>query len=77
MAKIIGKGLYVATYEGKEYPKISFTLEDDSPRYSEKKGVLATSVAVKRDDYHLGLQVGDNVRVSYNRYGKIDTLIKI
>lgn len=79
MFKIIGKAHYTVTYDGKTYPKIRYTLEMKSyPKsYNKVEGCITETVCIKYSESNNIPKIGDTVQVSYNKYGRPETLFII
>ncbi len=73
MYKVIGKAFYKVNYQGKEYPKVRYTLQlsDEVIRqrgFTGVQGPICDTVILKHDDQNAKPKIGDTVVVSYNVY---------
>lgn len=81
MYKVVGKAYYSVTFEGKVYNKIRFSLMLDKDSFTDKftsfEGDFYDTVCVKANDVNTLPSLGDYVVVSYNRYGKPDSVLVV
>lgn len=74
--KVVGKGIYSGEYQGVKYSKLQFIVESDFPKkFSDFEGSYFESFTCPVSSENNLVQVGDFIRVYYNKYGKVDTVV--
>ncbi len=74
--KVVGKGNYSGEYQGLKYSKLQFIVETDIPKKFESfNGSYFESIICPITPENDLVQVGDYIRVYYNKYGKVDTVV--
>ena len=73
---VVGKGIYSGEYQGVKYSKLQFIVETDSPKkFTVFEGSFYESFTCPATTENNLVQVGDLIRVYYNKYGKVDTVV--
>ena len=76
--KVIGKGTYRGEYEGNKYEKIQLVCESEAPRkFVDFDGIYTEVIVCPVNADNLKICIGDEIRVYYNKYGKVDTIFKV
>lgn len=74
--KVVGKGFYSGEYHGTNYSKLQFIVETDIPKKFESfEGSFFESILCPFTLDNDLVQVGDFIRVYYNKYGKVDAVV--
>ena len=75
---VVGKGIYRGEYEGNKYEKIQLVCECEPPRKFEKfEGSYTEVIICPVNAENSKIQLGDKIKVFYNKYGKVDTIFKV
>lgn len=78
MFEIVGKGFYQVDYQGKMYSKVAYSLKRlDVSNYVGVEGIIVDIVRLKSTERNDAFSVGDKVDISYNAYGKPETLFLV
>lgn len=78
MFEVIGKGFYQVDYQGKKYSKVAYSLKRlDVSNYVAVDGVIVDIVRIKSTERNDAFSVGDKVDISFNAYGKPETLFLV
>ncbi len=73
--KVIGKGKMSGEYQGNKYEKLVFSVEKEVPKnYQNFEGKLTETIFCPYTLENNIPKVGDNIRVYYNKYGKVDAV---
>lgn len=77
--EVIGKGIYSGEYQGVKYQKIVLICSVNVPKkFGENfEGIYTEQVVAPFNQDTQKINVGDSIRVFYNRFGKVDTIFKV
>ena len=74
--KVVGKGKYSGEYNGLKYSKLQLIVETDIPKkFDFFDGSYFESIICPVTPENDLVQVGDYIRVYYNKYGKVDAVV--
>lgn len=73
---VVGKGIYSGDYQGVKYSKLQFIVNTDKPKkFTQFDGSYYETFTCPLTSENDRVQVGDSIRVYYNKYGKVDTVV--
>ena len=74
--KVVGKGIYSGDYQGVKYSKLQFIVETDIPKkFTNFEGSYFETFNCPVTPENNLVQLGDYIRVYYNKYGKVDAVV--
>lgn len=74
--QVIGKGIYSGEYQGVQFKKICYTVAVDIPKKFEfYEGSYCEQIIAPFNQENDKIQIGDLIKVYYNKYGKVDAIL--